>query len=457
MPLNGSGTYTPPSPEYPAIPNTTILASDFNTILEDLAIALSTAMYKDGQASMAAALNMASHKITNLTTGTADADAVNFLQVFTDPTFTGVAGTGVKITGTPFTCDSTTVNWTNTNYNLTCSGAFTFVGTSAFPTQALSDSSTKVATTAFAQQLAFLAALPAIAGATDYVISNNGTTVDWTSSLKATILRWVDGTDITKKVAFDISPVTTGTTRTLAVPDANTTLVGTDAAQTLTNKTINQSDSLFTLQDNSDAAKQARFELSGITTGNTRVATMADRDITLDTPAFRWLQSVTAAASATLDLTAFDSSKYSDYLIIVSGMDLTATNDDLLLQLTIGGSLRTANYYYHTNISTHTAATYAGLNGSNTSAIVLADDLGNKPATTPGLDIHLYLFDIANTAKYPMVKWIGASSMPSAAGFKEASGAGGNTNLGAVTAARLLASTSTIKDGTAHLYGIRRS
>lgn len=457
MPLNGSGTYSLATPEYPFIPDTTILASDMNTVLEDIQTALNSAMYRDGQAVATANFSMGTYKITNMGNGSADTDATTYGQVFKDPTFTALAGTGVKITGTTFTCDATTVTWSNTNFNLTCSGTFTFTGTSAFPTQAITDSSTKVATTAFAQQLAFSAALPAITGATDYVISNNGTTVDWTQNLKATVLRWVDGTDTTKKVAFDISPVTTATTRTLAVPNANTTLVGTDVAQTLTNKTIQQKDNLFSLQDNSDTTKQMQFELSGVTTGNTRIATMSDRDITLDTPAMRWLQSVTASNSASLDITAFDSSKYSDYLVVLSGIDLATTNADLFLQMTIGGSNRTSGYYYHTNISRHTAATYEGVNGTNVSAIYLADDLGNKPNTDSGLHINLYLFDIANTAKYPLVKWVGGSSMPAAVGFKEASGIGGCSTLGAITAIKLLASSGNIKDGTAHLYGLRRS
>lgn len=457
MPLNGSGTYSLATPEYPFIPDTDILAGDMNAVLEDIQTALNSAMYRDGQAVATANFNMGTYKITNMGNGTVDTDATTYGQVFKDPTFTALVGTGVKITGTTFTCDATTVNWSNTDFNLTCGGTFTFVGTSAFPTQAITDNSTKVATTAFAQQLAFSAALPAITGSTDYVISNNGTTVNWTQNLKATVLRFIDGTDATKKIAFDVSPVTTGTTRTLAVPDASTTLVGTDVAQTLTNKTINQKDSLFTLQDDGDTTKQLRFQLSGVTTGNTRVATVADRDITLDTPAMRWLQSVTAASSASLDLTAFDSSKYIDYMVIISGMDLDTTNADLLLQMTIGGSNRTSNYYYHNNITNHTAATYAGQVGTGASSIILADDFGNKPATTPGADIHLFLFNIADTTKYPQVKWVGVSSMPLAAGFKEASGIGACTTLGAVTAIKLLASAGNIKDGTAHLYGIRRS
>lgn len=47
-----------------------------------------------------------------------------------------------------------------------------------------------------------------------------------------------DNGDNTKKVAFQVSGVTTGTTRTLTVPDANTTIVGTDTTVTLSNKTL---------------------------------------------------------------------------------------------------------------------------------------------------------------------------------------------------------------------------
>lgn len=55
---------------------------------------------------------------------------------------------------------------------------------------------------------------------------------------KDSVFAIVDNSDITKKVAFQVSGVTTGTTRTLTVPDASTTIVGTDATQTLTNKTL---------------------------------------------------------------------------------------------------------------------------------------------------------------------------------------------------------------------------
>lgn len=122
MSLDGNGTYSPPAPQFPAIPNTIVYADDFNQIILDIATALSTAIFRDGQAAFTANQSMGGNKLTNLATGTAPQDAVNVLQVFTDPVFIATTLQGFKITGSMFQALMTTIN-------LVASGTLTLTGT----------------------------------------------------------------------------------------------------------------------------------------------------------------------------------------------------------------------------------------------------------------------------------------------------------------------------------------
>jgi hypothetical protein len=96
-----------------------------------------------------------------------------------------------------------------------------------------------------------------------------------------------DDGDTTKQFKFQASGITTATTRTLTVPDADTTIVGTGATQTLSSKTLDNTNAItvkdtnFTLQDDGDTTKQVQLQLSGITTGNTRTLTVPDASLTL--------------------------------------------------------------------------------------------------------------------------------------------------------------------------------
>ena len=77
-----------------------------------------------------------------------------------------------------------------------------------------------------------------------------------------------DNIDNTKKLQLQLSGITTATTRTLTVPDANTTLVGTDHVQTLTNKSINADQNTITNIDNADIKSAAGIDASKIADGS---------------------------------------------------------------------------------------------------------------------------------------------------------------------------------------------
>jgi hypothetical protein len=82
--------------------------------------------------------------------------------------------------------------------------------------------------------------------------------------------------DNTKQLAFSVSGFTTATTRTITVPDITDTMVTLTATQTLTNKTIGNTNTIaiksgsFTVQDSTDTTKQFTLNISGFTTAVTR-------------------------------------------------------------------------------------------------------------------------------------------------------------------------------------------
>jgi hypothetical protein len=68
---------------------------------------------------------------------------------------------------------------------------------------------------------------------TNHTLDNTNTV-----TLKDTLFTLQDDGDTTKQARFQLSGIATATLRTYTLPDASTTLVGTDATQTLTNKTL---------------------------------------------------------------------------------------------------------------------------------------------------------------------------------------------------------------------------
>jgi len=107
-----------------------------------------------------------------------------------------------------------------------------------------------------------------------------------TFNINDALLTFSDNLDGTKQVAFQLSGITTATLRTWSFPDVSDTFVGLTATQTLTNKTLSgvtltSLDANTTIQDNVDPTKQLQFQLSGITTATTRTLTVPDVNDTI--------------------------------------------------------------------------------------------------------------------------------------------------------------------------------
>ena len=139
-------------------------------------------------------------------------------------------------------------------------------GTSAIPNAQLANSSITVGSTA----IALGGSSTTLTGLTS-VTSTGITTNDSGFRIRNTA-------DTTKQIAFSASSITTATTRTLTVPDADGTILLSSSASVL--------DSAFRVQDNVDTTKQLAFECSGITTATTRTMTVPNENGTISTQDF---------------------------------------------------------------------------------------------------------------------------------------------------------------------------
>jgi len=211
----------------------------------------------------------------------------------------------------------------------------------------------------------------------------NSTTASWQSlptTFNDNTFIIQDNTDTTKKLQFQLNNITTGTTRTLTIPDVNDTIICKTTTDTLTNKTMTGltniltasllksattevnissatapssgqvltatsstaatwqslttfSDNTFIIQDDTDTTKKLQFQLSGITTGTTRTLTIPDVNDTIvcktttDTLTNKTMTGTTNTLTASLLKSATTEVNISSATAPSSGQVLTATSN----------------------------------------------------------------------------------------------------------------------------------
>jgi hypothetical protein len=108
----------------------------------------------------------------------------------------------------------------------TWTGTHTFPATTYGVTAAFGSSGNAFATLDYVNTVATNAALPGQAANADRLLSTSGTTALWANTINVSVVKFVDGTDKTKQVQIDASGITTGTTRTITIPDRAVMLGG---------------------------------------------------------------------------------------------------------------------------------------------------------------------------------------------------------------------------------------
>jgi len=81
MPYNGSGSFSPPGANYPAVSETVITAANRNAVDADFATGLTTALTKDGQSTPTANIPLGGYKLTGVGAATARTDAATLASI----------------------------------------------------------------------------------------------------------------------------------------------------------------------------------------------------------------------------------------------------------------------------------------------------------------------------------------------------------------------------------------
>lgn len=513
MPLNGSGTFEPKQPEYPAIPDTTILASDWNEILQDIATALSTALYRDGQAAATANISMGSHKLTNLTNGSDPQDATTFLQVFTNPTFTGTSGTGVVLAGTKatvsatiFDVNSTTVDIDGTDFTLD-SNDFQAVIANIFGVTADSIELEGVFSVLSATSATINADDVNLIGVTSVDITAPTITLTGTSTIALSSTSTVPNLAITDD---STKVVNSHFVQQMAIQSAVPTLTGHEGKVLTVSGTDAIWSDLFNVTvmnfaDGTDPTKRASLILSGITAGQDRQITVPNADFTItgndltqtlknktieqNDSLFQLFANGAATKKALFDLALITAGQTRTAQIADENMLLFTPARRLLQTFTASGSTTTFdmeptvfdNTYerYELEIDNITVATNLTaldmlfkVGGSYlTAAYYQTAQTGNTAAVNNGaaghingscsnaaaaaIDLTIKIPRPFDTAKNKAIYFAGQDRQAAVTG--EIGGYIVNSNTGALQGLRIQTGSGNILSATARLYGIRKT
>lgn len=165
------------------------------------------------------------------------------------------------------------------------------------------------------------------------------------------------------------------------------------------------------------------------------------------------LSTVTASASATMDVeTTFDGT-YDVYELVVSGLIVASAGALNLRMKTAGAYVTSASYAYHASKLAVGSAAYAANVSTGAAQVLLFDDAGGSG----GCDLTIRIHNPASTSLQKSLYWRGHAFDSTSARLQALSGAGHNSFTTALTGIRIFSAAGNITSGTARLYGINNS
>ncbi|SFI94606.1 hypothetical protein [Nitrosomonas sp. Nm34] len=162
------------------------------------------------------------------------------------------------------------------------------------------------------------------------------------------------------------------------------------------------------------------------------------------------LSSVTASASATVDLETTFNSTYDEYMILGTAIVPASPGQNLNCRMKLGGSYQTTGYRYHNTMPSDGSNLYGASASASAAIISIGEGVGAN------LDFTMHVRNVTNAIIRKLLHFHGAYMLNSGPSLSLISGAGTNDNTGALTGIRFMMSSGNIASGTFRLYGIRK-